>query len=120
MILEETMERKPDRITDRLAVLSLWLGILAVITSFPFWLVLIILFPGYSCEGFSIFCWLYDGGGVWILSLTSLILGTVGLVTRIISIRMAKEKRGSAVKGIIFNSIVFLVAVVVMILLYGG
>ena len=114
------MQEKPVRRSNWMAVASLWLGFLAVITSIPFWLLLIILFPGYSCEGFSIFCWLYDGGGVWIMSLTSLIFGTVGLVTRIISIRMAKEKRGTAVKGIIFNSIVFLVAVVVMILLYGG
>jgi hypothetical protein len=111
MILEETMEEKPVRKTDWGGIASLCLGIVAIITSSPVWL-LSMTIPCPS-EEFSALCW-YRGFGL-ILGQLSPMSGIVGLVTGFISIKTVKEKRLTAIIGVVFNAIALLLYAVLFI-----
>jgi hypothetical protein len=95
MILEESMEEQPVRKTDRLAVISLCLGILGFITSFPFWIVL----------------WtVYERVDLWLLypCMISPVFGVVALSTGVDSKKRTIGKNGIAIAGIVLGSLTLL------------
>lgn len=101
----EAAPERPARKTINLVAVSLCLGILAVITSFPFWLLLMILFPGWNCEGFSILCWWYYGWGVIWTSLVSLASGVAGVVAGSLSLKRRIGEKGKAIAGIVWGGL---------------
>ena len=109
-----TTEEKPVRKSNRLGVTSLWLGILAFVTSFPFLLIVYYLAPD-LLEGF--FMWLYYGWGVIWTSLVSLACGVAGVIAGSLSLKRRTGERGKAIAGIVLGGLALLFIICFMTLI---
>ena len=115
------MEEKPVRKTDRVAVGGLCMGILGLITSFPFGFVLMIGLQGLDFDWIqNLFTWWFFGSGAFFLNLISPVFGLVALIVGIDSITGTKEKKGFVISAIFFVSLTILGAILFYILLSTG
>jgi hypothetical protein len=105
------MKEKPARKTNRLAVASLWLGVLAVLTSIPFLMLLSRFIDGMG------FLWNYVpvviAPGNLLLSLAAVIAG-----------RLAGKKgetdKGKAIAGIVLGVVAILLAIASTLIILGS
>jgi hypothetical protein len=103
--IEETTEEKPVRKTGDLSDVSFRLGILAIVTSFPFLLLLWVILDGLI---WWFFRWWYYGWGVLWTELVSLVLGLAALITGIICLVKKRGEKRKAVAGIIMGILAIL------------